>query len=669
MTNIERKRINNGAVEKGQLPGYTIGTPITYTEVDPRLYKNENYANLFDSGYGYTAERPIDVDYSRVRTPITQNYRPYRKPTPIIEKQGVTDLTPDGVDVDNNSPKKKAKFDTGTFASTLPNTLGTFYQAFNNYKSKNELLAEAKTSDASFGGIRYQIKSFSDGKLPGYSSGIISGATAGATTGSVAGPYGAVIGGVLGGVVGGIGDLISSEKQEKERLAALRYIQGENNNALASASTQFLQQRNASKYGIPGSKPLYGFSEGKTEDLTPDGYTKKNHLLHNIEGEAYGQANAKIERGETGLRPSTGEFNEFSLGKTGKRHQGDNLYTNLRDEDIIFSDRLKVPGTSKTFAQLSKDIVNTSNSPREDLLALSQVMGAVQEAENNDKNSKILYAKNGKSGLLKAAYGWVPSLLGGAASLAQLISAHDNRPYMPNTYVPNRYENTALSTLAGLKVNPYPIMRQLRDAEARTNRAISMSGGLSGGQQTLARLSALSNTQKSVANALAGIQDQNNAYRSKYAEAALQAGNADSAARMQARQWDLDTYARAHAARNKGIWSGVSNLVSQVQNYFADDFKRKQFEENLALYKADQEQRKEYDNWYRKWVQKQYSPSSVMNTNYRNVLGLSYNNRLSNNNQGLGSLSPAWQMNYYGDPVKQKWMQDPFGINKNTRQS
>lgn len=61
-----------------------------------------------------------------------------------------------------------------------------------------------------------------------------------------------------------------------------------------------------------------------------------------------------------------------------------------------------------------------------------------------------------------------------------MYQAYMNKPKKPDTYVANPYENEALTTLAGLRVNPYPIMGQLRSAEARTNRATDIAGGLSG---------------------------------------------------------------------------------------------------------------------------------------------------------------------------------------------
>ena len=84
--------------------------------------------------------------------------------------------------------------------------------------------------------------------------------------------------------------------------------------------------------------------------------------------------------------------------------------------------------------------------------------------------------------------------------------ARRNTPYRPNTYVDNPYEIDALSTLAGLRMNPYPIMQQLRSAETRTNRAIDRSGGLSAGQRSLGRISALYGTQQNIANTLANMQ-------------------------------------------------------------------------------------------------------------------------------------------------------------------
>ena len=201
------------------------------------------------------------------------------------------------------------------------------------------------------------------------------------------------------------------------------------------------------------------------------------------------------------------------------------------------------------------------------------------------------------------AEGWlgnaIPAFLGGIAGLGQYLDAKNNKPYYPRTYAANPYEIEALTTLAGLRINPYPIFGQLRNAEARTNRAIDIAGGLSGSQRTAARLANLNTTQNNIANALSNIQQQNNAYKSNYAQAALNAGQQNRQARMSANQWDLDYYSKAHAARNRGMQTGIANMLAQIQQYQANEFKRRQFNETMGLYRSDQNLKQDELNWYK----------------------------------------------------------------------
>ena len=204
--------------------------------------------------------------------------------------------------------------------------------------------------------------------------------------------------------------------------------------------------------------------------------------------------------------------------------------------------------------------------------------------------------------LPRYAEGWlgnfVPAALGTLASLDQTINAYKNKPYRPNTYASNPYEMEGLTTLAGLRMNAYPIINQLRDAEYRSNRAVDLAGGLSGSQRTAARLANLNTTQKNIANLLSSVQQQNNTYRANYAQAAINAGQASRQARMQANQWDLDYYSKAHAARNRGIQTGIANMLAQIQQYQANEFKRRQFNDTMALYRDDMDQRKKNFEWY-----------------------------------------------------------------------
>lgn len=115
--------------------------------------------------------------------------------------------------------------------------------------------------------------------------------------------------------------------------------------------------------------------------------------------------------------------------------------------------------------------------------------------------------------------------------------------------------------------------------------AIDRSGGLSGGQRALARMAAMNNTQLNTAKMLAAVQDQNNAYRAQAAQAALNAGSQTAQRRMAAKQFDLDYYSKAHAAQQQGKQMGMYNALNALQQYYANDFKRRQFNDTMNLYK------------------------------------------------------------------------------------
>jgi hypothetical protein len=94
------------------------------------------------------------------------------------------------------------------------------------------------------------------------------------------------------------------------------------------------------------------------------------------------------------------------------------------------------------------------------------------------KCGKMPKYKLGKSSdyiLNAAAHG-----IGGLIGLQQYLQAKNSDVYKPNTYVRNPYANRGLGILGSLRINPYPIMNQLRAAEARGNYALNNSGGLSG---------------------------------------------------------------------------------------------------------------------------------------------------------------------------------------------
>ena len=168
-----------------------------------------------------------------------------------------------------------------------------------------------------------------------------------------------------------------------------------------------------------------------------------------------GEPNAKVSSGEVIAREiAPGQFSAYRV--PGLKNNKDGKLAMLGDNDYVI----------------------TNKNGSSDIAATGNIEGGINHMIATGKPSY----KQGK--LPKHAEGWlgnfIPSALGSLASLDQMYQAYRNKPYRPNTYAENPYEIEGLSTLAGLRVNPYPIINQLRSAEARTNRAIDIAGGLSG---------------------------------------------------------------------------------------------------------------------------------------------------------------------------------------------
>jgi hypothetical protein len=69
----------------------------------------------------------------------------------------------------------------------------------------------------------------------------------------------------------------------------------------------------------------------------------------------------------------------------------------------------------------------------------------------------------------------------------------------------------------------------------------------------------------------------------------LETGAKDAQMAMVANQHDLDYYSKAHAARQQGMQMGIYNMLNNLQQYYANDFKRRQFNDTMKLYRDDQQ--------------------------------------------------------------------------------
>jgi len=256
------------------------------------------------------------------------------------------------------------------------------------------------------------------------------------------------------------------------------------------------------------------------------------------------------------------------------RGPNDTAPSYVGENDFVLRDRKKngLPSPAKYF-EATGDIYGA--------LELNEAGGAVS---NNKGKAKI-----GKMPRFKE--GWLPNAIvsgiGGLMGLNQYLDARNQSIYRPNTYAPNTYEGRALPGLASLRYNQYPILNQINNQRAAYDYALNNSGGLSGAQKYLGKIANANNMYRTSADLLTNLQERNIGLKQNYYNTMLNVGAQDAQRRMAANQYDLDYYSKAHAARQQGMQMGMYNMLNQLQQYYANDFKRRQFNDTLSMYRED----------------------------------------------------------------------------------
>jgi hypothetical protein len=124
----------------------------------------------------------------------------------------------------------------------------------------------------------------------------------------------------------------------------------------------------------------------------------------------------------------------------------------------------------------------------------------------------------------------------------------DRRIFTPKTGIA---APQGLERLDALRMNPYPIFLNNRNIEARSKKAIDMSGGLTSAQKTLAYLASQYNTQLNNARALSNMQIQDNQYISDAVKTRLAAESAYDQRVVAQNNLRDDILMKGHAANQK----------------------------------------------------------------------------------------------------------------------
>lgn len=217
------------------------------------------------------------------------------------------------------------------------------------------------------GAIGSMIGNATSGKKPtaaGVIGGIGSGAAAGA---SIGGPWGAVIGGAIGGITSGMGSGGSVNEQTGE------YQDPSGIAGLFGHSKSYIRNKAGRiKNGIQARQ--------MSEQVAADYYQENGYNeLSLSKGGVVPSTMAYLDDGEM-LRMPDGTIG--SIPEEGK--PTDSNLLNVPVGTQVLSDKLKVPGTNKTFAEMGKKLMKKSNKKANNIYAENSQM-------LNERNNQITY--------------------------------------------------------------------------------------------------------------------------------------------------------------------------------------------------------------------------------------------------------------------------------------
>lgn len=548
------KYINNTQ----QLPKYGGGTP--------NIFNRDNTGNITGANWGSVADNTPWWNIQNLADNIAD--RGYNRFTegPVLRSR-LAHKSPVGTD-EGTAPKLPEKT-TRSIKDVDPitPTLGAIANQIN--LSTYEKSVEDKQQEANSGYTtvmgtqikRYGNVTADDVSVGGSAlSGAGTGAAAGAAIGSVVPGLGTALGGVIGGVVGGIGGLFGGmSKRKKAQRAA------EEANYRINQINQFYSNKAKTDYLIENEKKnLFKYSKGKHayDTVNPETMqTYRKKLVDTSEGVLSDNQNAWVGKGEW-IGSEDGSWHRVNRGLN------DTAPANLKNSDVVIR---------KEFDEIMPYAIATGQVDK-----VLQEQRKMQMTEQFDKHG-LLKAKTGKLPKFKLGSWAIPAALGGLASISQYFNARNQSIKSPRTYMPNPYASRALDILNGLNINERPILRQLRDAEARGTYGINISG-LTPAQKYIGRIAQTANTQTNIGNVMQQIQMQKNQLRSNYASSLLNAGQADRTAAMQANQWDLDYYSKAHAARQQGMQTGMYNFLNVANQAYANAFKKNIYDQMIPIW-------------------------------------------------------------------------------------
>lgn len=320
------------------------------------------------------------------------------------------------------------------------------------------------------------------------------------------------------------------------------------------------------------------------------------------QGIQMGEPNGLAQKGEGLWDPSTNDVQYISKGKEGV----DDQPVQVKDETFIPSNQL---GFDKILEPHMKHISAIQDKQKKleknaNMSSLSKQTAQIQQKEVDkyidstirpvaDAQAAIHGYNCGKDrryaeGKMSAFSRMFPTIAGLTAGLGQLAHWGTNPIQYHSTYATNPYGTRALNELNQLRYNPYPDIQASQEAERRAAYANSQAGGMTGSQRYMGRIGLGIGAMRNAANVFSNAQQQNNNYRTQYANALLQEGNSIASRRQNANQHDWSDYVQAHGAKTRGIEQATANILGAINGGFQNEFKYRTWQDSLDIYRDKQ---------------------------------------------------------------------------------
>lgn len=548
-----RKQINN-------LPKYSGGFNPIQISFDAETAKN-NVGDLPNDRASWYSRSSYDLSTPEGRSDAVYDQTNFKNRLNEPDGHSYT-LPPQTVDRKNDAISPS----TASGINGIGPAFQMTYNAANNYKTQEELFNQQPRSTQYAFGQQYQrIQDIDKSKeMDAVNSStpyeIFLQSDAGAKIGGGIMPgWGHLIGGVAGLGVGAIASIFKTKNAKRALDAAQKKITDINTYNYDLAATSGIQQEQAERYGVKNGKDAGDTMGGRL----PKFFSGKG--VNTAYGIMPGEPNALTNKGEEILDTETGIMSHVGRGPN------DTAPSYLRGKDAVIT-------TNDGLAKKARMYYN-----RGDMAGVASVL---QEQQMNHMLGKY---KNGRlprfedGGYIDPWANITTNGMGAAASIWQMIDAYRQQPHKPESYV-NPYDAQALRDMAGARYDLYPIAQMLLKDRARTDRALDMSGGLSGAQRYLGKVSNGANYYNAITDAMMRLGQGNISLRQAYNQARINSAANAAKQRQQAYQWDYDMFTKAHGARQQGIQMGLRNAMDYMNNYAANEFKRQQANYMLGLY-------------------------------------------------------------------------------------